>query len=88
MKAIYKYPIDFATSQILAMPVGADIISVQMQNGILTIWAIISTEVSLIPVTIRIFGTGKEIPVDLVLRHVGSIRVGIHVWHVFIDVTL
>lgn len=86
MKAIYKYPIKIADTQILDMPVGADIISLQMQNGIITIWAIIDIEASLMPVKIRIFGTGIHYS-DLVLRHIGSIQDGDYIWHVFIDST-
>ena len=88
MKTIYKYSISITESQIVNMPIGSNIISLQMQNGIATMWAIVDTTESLTPVKIRIFGTGEEIPAGSVLRHIGSIQEKGYVWHIFIDDTI
>lgn len=88
MKTIYKYPIKITDEQIINMPIGANIISIQMQNKIATIWAIVSTKEILTSVKIRVFGTGEEIPVGSVLRHVGSVQDRGYVWHIFIDDTV
>lgn len=88
MKAIYKYPIKIVDKQVIEMPIGANILSIQMQNGIATIWAIVSTKECFTPVKIRIFATGEEIPSGSVLRYIGTIQDEIYVWHVFIDDTV
>lgn len=88
MRTIYKYPLSHGLQQVRHIPVGANIISVQMQNGVPCIWAIVDTTAEVIPVQFQIYGTGQEIPTDCRLKHIGSIQDGQYVWHVFMDITL
>ena len=85
MSVIYKYPIKIVDEQTIDMPFGANIISLQMQNGAAVMWAIVNPKANLTSVKIRIFGTGEEIPSGSALRYIGTIHDRKFVWHVFID---
>ena len=41
MQSIYKYQLETTAAQVLKMPTGAKILSVQIQLGLITIWALI-----------------------------------------------
>lgn len=88
MITIYKYPLSHGLQQVRPIPVGANIISVQMQDGVPCIWAIVDTTAEVIPVKFQIYGTGQEIPTDCLLKHIGSVQDGEYVWHVFMDDTV
>lgn len=85
---IWKYPLQITDKQIIAMPKGAEILSVGLQHGFVTLWvkADIDGSNSLEPVTIGIFGTGKSLPEEVnVAQFIGTVQVldGQLVWHVF-----
>jgi hypothetical protein len=83
MKTIYKYPFRIQDEQMLAMPEGAQILSVQMQGTIPTIWALVASEAPLKPRKIEVYGTGHEI-VDLnSLQYLGTVQERGFVWHIF-----
>lgn len=88
MRTIHKYPMSFATQQKIEIHGFADIISLQMQNGVPCLWAMVDTKNEKIPVNFRVYGTGQEIPINLKLKPIGSVQCGEYVWHVFIDDTI
>lgn len=57
-KAIWKFNLEIANRQILAMPAGAEILTAQIQNGAVCLWAIVDTGLPLVKRTIACFGTG------------------------------
>lgn len=61
MKTIYKYPLEQRNINEVEMPEGAEILSVQVQNEIPVLWAIVDTENPNEKRKIRIIGTGHEI---------------------------
>jgi hypothetical protein len=90
-KAIYKYKLypRFGI-QTVKMPVGAEILSVQEQQGSICIWALVNT--SRVPIPNRvvdIIGTGINIhECELfgeTFMYIGSVQMGVLVFHVFID---
>lgn len=65
------------------MPVGAEIISVQMQNGTPCIWAIVPLGA---PTELRSFitiGTGHDFEDAFTGWHIATYQTGPYVWHVF-----
>ena len=85
MKKIYKYPIEITDNQIVEMPVGAKILTVQIQNGVPCIWAMVDPEAEKEKVHIRVHGTGHNVPDSDRLEYINSIQMrgGVLVFHVF-----
>lgn len=84
MVTIYKYQFDIADSVKIKMPLNAEILSVQVQNGIPTLWARVDTDNSIAIHTLLIFGTGHEIPIPFTEAiHIGTIQLNGFVWHIF-----
>lgn len=86
MKTIYKYPINLTTEkQCLCLPENSQLLSVQMQNEKLCVWALIDESQPLSMVRFHIFGTGENLPDDLNTVFLGTVQDGIYVWHVFYE---
>jgi hypothetical protein len=86
VKRIFKYPLEIIGQQTLVLPLGAQILSVQFQRGVLCCWAIAeegATSSARIPV--RIYGTGHECDADLITYKTTVQDHQGFVWHVFID---
>lgn len=86
MKKIYKYPIEIQDEQVVLLPTGAKILTVQTQSGKAFILAMVNpTMPNDMAVTIRIFGTGHTIQDDDRLEYIGTIQMcgGALVFHVF-----
>lgn len=86
MKTIHKYVLDPAVvqAQEVAMPNGAKLLSVQSQQGLLTLWALVDTSRPTVMRKMMVFGTGQAIdlppgPMD----YVGTAQLGSLVWHLF-----
>lgn len=86
MKVIWKYPIRITDFNSIEVPKGAEFLSAKVQNGQLTVWALVTPTAPKVNRTIRIFGTGNPTDndfetltfIDTVLTHNDSL-----VWHVF-----
>lgn len=90
MHSIYKYPLKVCGGQEITLPVGAKILSVQMQNETPCIWALVNTDARIPKVEqklIRMIGTGHNIQDPFILEYIGTIQTdgGQFVWHVFIE---
>lgn len=84
MQTIFKYPLGFSAANHLDMPIGAKPIMISMQNGQVTMWALINAEFE--QTRNRDFivaGTGH--PVEDGFTYIGSCMDGMFVWHVFED---
>ena len=85
MMTIWKYPIEVTAKQLIAMPEGAKILTVQTQDGRPCLWALVDPERELKCRLVHTVGTGQEVPLGA--RHyVGTyqLRGGLLVYHVFI----
>jgi hypothetical protein len=85
MMSIWKFPIMRTEVQKIDIPVGAKILSVQMQNGAPCIWAIVDTEAKTESRTIAIIGTGNDCWCSR-WQFIGTVSDGPFMWHVFADV--
>lgn len=80
---IYKYFLSLGRRQTLYMPPGAVILTVQLQDQIPTLWAIVNPdEASSEARTFCIYGTGADLP-EKAERYIGTVQLNGFVWHVF-----
>ncbi|MGG7470785.1 DUF7352 domain-containing protein [Chryseobacterium arthrosphaerae] len=82
MKTIYKYQLETTDQQTITMPVGSEIISLQIQHGVPCIWAKVNTYNEVGDRTFVTFGTGQPLPENN-LEFIGTYQSGQYVFHVF-----
>jgi hypothetical protein len=85
MNTIYKYPIEITDEQTVSMPIGAQVLSAQMQGTQLCIWALVEVGNINCDRRVRIFGTGNTVKLDGNWKFVDSVQERIFVWHVFVE---
>lgn len=89
MHTIYKYPIPVEDKFTLALPVGADVLTVQVQHDEVYLWARVNTENPAEPRHFRMFGTGHLMPewFPWPMKHIGTFQLegGSLVFHLFED---
>lgn len=86
MKTVYKYKVCLEDVQILDLPKGAEILSVQHQHmSGLCLWALVDPSQELENVKIRIAGTSHPIKEDIV-NYIGTFQLqgGALVFHAFV----
>lgn len=86
MKTIYKYPLEAIDYQRIALPHGAEILTVQAQREKPCIWALVDPDNDLEERYFRMAGTGHPLSEkDKLLRYVGTFQImgGDLVFHVF-----
>ncbi len=64
MKQIWKYELDLDSDQAVLMKKGAKILSVQMQNDSIRLWALVSPNEETEFRYISVYGTGWDMPDD------------------------
>lgn len=79
-KVIYKYKIEDSRA---ALPVGAKILSIQLQNESLCLWAEIDPKAKFEIRKFVILGTGHPIPDDVTLSYLATIQLYNYVWHIY-----
>lgn len=81
MITIYKYELN---AGVVGLPKGAQILTIQVQNGLPYIWALIDTEVTITEFRwFAIVGTGQEITQEYEYNYLATFQQDIFVWHVF-----
>lgn len=86
MKTIWKFKLEITDIQTISMPVGAEILCVQMQGSDPCLWAIVTDHESIpkMNITLRTYGTGH--PIDSTKeQYIGTYQSmsGQLVFHVF-----
>lgn len=83
-RKIYKFPLKITDTQTVEMPPSAKILTAQMQNGNLCLWALVDAEPELEkqPRVIEIIGTGNPFP-ERLRRYISTVQISAEVWHVF-----
>lgn len=84
-KVIYKYPLETIDVQKISMPFDAEILTIQVQNKVPCIWALVN-EYSIKEIRIfEIFGTGNPIPENVNRKYIGTYQLneGQLVFHCF-----
>lgn len=80
MRVIYKYPLPSAINSV-ALNANAEILCVQLQENVITMWALVDTDNPIINRTFAVYGTGNEI--ESFSKYVGTVQQNQFVWHVF-----
>lgn len=64
MKKIFKYPLEITDTQFVELPLGAEILTAQIQGSQLCLWAIVNTLPEAVKKNrrIEIIGTGNPMP--------------------------
>lgn len=87
MKTIYKYQLEVIEKQIVELPLGAQILTVQVQNGEPCIWAEVYNENKLVKRVFEIFGTGHELREGMGVdrKYIGTFQIhdGALVFHLY-----
>ena len=84
-KRIFKYPLKVEDEQIIKMPLGYQILTVQIKDNVPCIWAIVDdNEKHIIDCSIMTIGTGHYFDNHL-LDYIGTYQLNQLVFHVFSD---
>lgn len=86
METVYKYPFEIADIVTVEMPRHAQILSIQCQNNVPTIWARVDIENGLEQRRFHIFGTGQEMSHNdwqTGWHYLATIQQDVFVWHIF-----
>lgn len=78
---IWKFELGFTDFQQIWMPSGAKILTVQIQNGIPCLWAMVDSIAEYEWRNIGIVGTGN--PINFKGEYIDTIQLDGFVWHVF-----
>lgn len=79
---IWKWSLTMAEQQDLNLPVGAKLLTLQLQGGNPTLWFMCDTDAPLEPRRLAIYGTGWPLP-ECPGEYLGTFQTGVTVWHVF-----
>lgn len=84
-KAVWKYEIEERDRQSIHMPVSAEVLCVQMQNGNPCIWALVDPEAMQERRWFLVLGTGHPIEAESLGRYIGTFQMvgGSLVFHLF-----
>ena len=85
MTAVYKYDVILDDTFTLALPEGAEVLTVQMQHGIPRLWVRVDPTAPARPRQFRLAGTGHPIEDADDWRYVGTVQLqgGVLVLHLF-----
>lgn len=86
MESIFKYQLETIDEQVIEMPLGAEVLTVQVQNEIPCIWAKVNPSNTSTSYRFRIFGTGQPIEEDFTGKYIGTYQLlnGLYVFHLFL----
>lgn len=82
-RTIYKYPFSIDKEFTIRMPSEAEILCVQMQNGVPHLWAIVDTNNAEEERRFNIYGTGWPRQPLSKSQYIGTFQDPPFVWHLF-----
>ena len=92
MAAVWKYPLNITDTQEVWMPPGAKALTVQVQQGVPCLWALVddvARHEDFVPRRVHVHGTGHLVEDGFGLDYISSFQTqilgaGVLVFHVFI----
>lgn len=83
-RSIWKWPLEVTDRQVIMMPVGADALCVQLQQGAPQLWALVQTDAPTEQRAFYVVGTGHHMPAAAT-AFIGTFQLadGALVFHVF-----
>lgn len=85
MESIWKYTLKLEDKQEVKMPIEHEILDIQVQHGIATMWVKVDKTTKIRPFEIHLFGTGWDLPEDYTGDYLATVQDGSFVWHFFKD---
>lgn len=79
---IWKWPLTTAFEHDLNLPTGAQLLTLQLQGDIPTLWFLCDADAPLAPRRLAIYGTGWPLPAAPG-QYLATFQAGALVWHVF-----
>ncbi len=95
MKTIYKYPLKLVDTQRIKIPKGSVVISAQVQDGVICLWAEVDTDKPLVEPLVYVVGTGQPLPeqecwFDGDEQHfnlyIDTVQLNGFVWHIYVEI--
>lgn len=83
MQTIHKYNLRVVDIQTINLPKDAIILSIQNQNGSLSMWCLIDTNDEMTPRTFRVIGTGERFEDEEACAFLATVQCDHLVWHIF-----
>jgi hypothetical protein len=83
-QTIWKFPLHLAETNVLDVPLGAEVLHVGDQMGTVTIWAKVDPTAEKRALKIIIAGTGHVVPPDAQI-FLGTVQQPPYVWHLFAE---
>lgn len=84
MKVVYKYQILNTNGGEIRLPVGAEVLHADEQNGGFYIWALVDHDATkLVTRTFGVWGTGWSIDEYPMVDYISTVKDGAFVWHFF-----
>lgn len=87
-RTIWKFPVSAELGATIDIPVGAQVLTAQLQSGSLVIWALVEADARSVKRAVHVIGTGWTSPfpdnVDYI-DYIATFQDGPFVWHVFIE---
>jgi len=84
MRTIFKYPLKLIDVQELQTHESTQVMSVQMQEGVICLWAAVDPTLPKCKMFISIVGTGNAAPQTEQWNYVGTVQQEGFVWHVHV----
>lgn len=82
MKSVYKYHLQLGPNAI-DMPVVSEILTAQIQEGSLVLWALVEKSEITTTRWFKVAGTGHDLPSQENLKYISTCQTGPYVWHIF-----
>lgn len=82
---IWKFTLDITDEQTVGIPLNYRALTVQMQNGVLCMWALVDPDSSTVTRKVFVVGTGNPCDHISACQYLGSVQERAFVWHVFMD---
>jgi hypothetical protein len=86
-KTIWKWVIELTDRQVIEMPRGSKILTCQLQNGSICLWALVNPTQELEHRIIQIVGTGNPFEYATDPIYIASVQQSQFVWHIFESLT-
>ena len=87
MKTIYKYPVPVTDRPTILLPDAAEILTVQVQDGNIMLWAVADPEKPIHNRRLWLYGTGHPMW-GTEGRYIATVQTGKLVWHIFDEATV
>lgn len=85
IKRVFKYEVPITDQFVIDMPEGGEILDVQVQRGVPSIWALVNDSEKVVERKFRLVGTGHPIITECPMIYVGTFQIegGNLVFHLF-----